>query len=165
LVQNVSSYALLDPVQSPSQATGQIKIEEVYIKYRSTQTYNSRAEYRDWDNLDYAPEWYAVNQSEAKPFYIVMDNSIQIFPTPKVSVVNGLILYSNQRPYDLTAAMTDAAILLEREYHDVIAWLLIPYIYQHRQQDERVGYYQQQADVKKSKMLTQLKKRIIRPMK
>jgi len=166
LVTGVSSYALSLPVQAPwVVATGQIKIDTLHIKYYNSITYPVRAIYRDWDNLDRSPEWYAVNQSTANPFYIITDNSVQIFPTPTDTVIAGLIMTANQRPYDLTSTMTEADILIEREYHDVIAFAVIPYVYQHRQQDDRVAYYQQQLELKKRPMLTQLKKRLIRPMK
>jgi len=96
LVTWVSSYALELPTQAPSEATWQIKIEELYVKYNDSQAYPYRAEQRDWDNLNSAPEWYADNQPQSQPFYIIMDNSVQVFPTPKASVVNGLTLYANQ---------------------------------------------------------------------
>jgi len=165
LVSWVSSYALLLPFQAPTQATGQIKIESVFVTYDLSQKYPYRAKLLDWDNLNRAPEWYADNQPKSEPFYIVTDNSIQIFPTPDNSIPNGLQMYSNQRPYDLDATMTEADILIEREYHDIMWKSIIPYVYEHRQQDERVWYYQQKYEVDKQKMLRQLKKRVIRPMK
>jgi hypothetical protein len=93
-----------------------------------------------------------------------MDNSVQIFPTPDNSIPNWVELYSSQRPYDLTTTMTEDDILIEREFHDVIWRSMIPYIYQHRQQNERMGYYQQQFSIKKQDMLRLLKKRAIKPM-
>lgn len=164
LVQWVSSYALDAPVQSPTPTNGQLKIENVLIQYNSTQNDKYMARLLDWDNLEYDPSWYAVNQPITNPFYIITDNSIQIFPTPKNSIAGGIVLYANQRPYDLTLAMSESDILVEREYHDVIWWAMIPYIYQHRQQDDRVMYYQQQYEEKKRKMMTNIKKRAIRPM-
>jgi hypothetical protein len=69
-------------------STGQIKIEEVYIQYDLDQPYKYKAIQRDWDNLERAPEWYAENCPKSKPFYIIMDNSVQIFPTPDNSIPN-----------------------------------------------------------------------------
>jgi len=164
VVAGVSKYDLQPVDNNAPQSTGQIKLEMLLIKYDDTQTDKFRAEQRDWDNLEKDPAYYARAQSRYKPFYIITDNAIQIFPTPTTSVPEGLVLLSSQRPYDLTNTMTGDDILIENEFHDVIAWAIIPYIYQHRQQDDRVLYYQQQFEQKKQYMLRKLKKRAIRPM-
>lgn len=86
LVAGVSTYEL-EPVNNVSpQNSGQIKIDSLFIQCDDSQQYPYRATYRDWDNLDASPEWYAKNQNKYEPFYIITDNSVRIFPTPEKSV-------------------------------------------------------------------------------
>ncbi len=178
LVAWVSSYALKDVVESPNAETWQIKIDSLYLKYDSWQKYRRRANLRDWDNLDYDPERFSENQNSYDPFYIITNQeqedtntweiirrtALQIFPAPTVTVTDGIVLYANQRPYKLTISMWESDILLEDEFHDVLSRATIPYIYQYRQQDDRVLYYQQQYEGKVKEMMRLLKRRNIRPM-
>jgi len=161
----VSEYALENVDQTPPVATGQIKIDNVLIKYNETQTYPTKARALDWDNLEYSQEYYAANQSTSAPFYIVQNNSIVIFPTPKSPIVWWLIVYAHDRPYDLTASMTEADVLIEREYHDVIALCMLPDIYEQRQLYDLVWVSSQRAKQKKDEMLSAMRKRVIRPIK
>lgn len=165
LVQNVTEYALKDVDNWPTPETGQIKIEKLLIKYEEWQPYFFEARQVDRDSLPYAPDYMDEYQQRAEPLYILNDNSIRIFPKPDTSVTNGIELYSNQRVYDLTDTMTEDDVFIEREYHDVISRLIIPYIYQHRQQDDRVWYYQQQAFMKRKQMMDNITRRATTPFK
>lgn len=160
----VSEYDLKQVNNWASPETWQIKIEKVLIKYNEWQNYPYEAQRTDRDALTQSPERYDDNAPKQRPMYIINGESIKIFPAPKETVTNGLQMYSNQRPYDLNAGMSEDDILMEREYHDVLSWLIIPYVYAHRNQDDRVWYYQQQALIKKSDMMTNIMKRSIKPM-
>lgn len=167
VVQWVNSYELKVPVQTSPQETGQIKINSVFVKYQTTDEYACLLQERDRDDLEYDIQRYKDNYDRySEWFYILSDNSIQIFPEPKFNVVDWLIVLANQRPYDLDDTMTEDDILIEREYHDVLARAIVPYVYQLRQQDDRsLWNFEQKYDVKKKKMLRQLKIRTIKPIK
>ncbi len=164
IVQWVSQYELRQTNQTLPQ-NWQIKIEKVLISYSVWQVYPYSADRIDRDSIDVSPEEYDERCPVTSPKYIITWQSIRIFPSPKTTVTWWLQVYSNQRPYDLTSAMWEDDILIEREYHDVIAWMVIPYIYQQRQQDDRVWYYQQQAMMKKREMMKNIMKRDTTPYK
>jgi hypothetical protein len=60
--------------------------------------------------------------------------------------------------------MTEADIAFERERHSILVDATIPFVYQHRQQDNRVLQYEQVFQQKKKDFLKIVKTRSIRPV-
>lgn len=71
------------------------------MKWSTTQTDFSEVNYNDASNLQHVPEWYEDNQSTGNAFYFLRDNSIFLYPTPSVSVTNGLRVHAIVTPIDL----------------------------------------------------------------
>jgi hypothetical protein len=62
------------------------KPEKMRIKYKSTNDFVD-VDFKDWDNLEAIPEFYAESQSTESPFAIITDTKyVHIFPTPTVNV-------------------------------------------------------------------------------
>jgi hypothetical protein len=88
-VANQYEYTFKD-ANSPT--FGIYKPENIKIKYTDTSEFKN-VEFRDWDSLEETAEYYAEKQPVDEPFAIITDDKyFHIFPTPKISVTNGLVL-------------------------------------------------------------------------
>ena len=79
------------------------KISQIGIKYTTTDTQFTQVVLTDASVWDKTPEWYETNQSGSNPIYLIRDNSIFIYPTPTVSVTNGLRVHGIYTPIDLVS--------------------------------------------------------------
>lgn len=158
----VNRYSLLLPSAG---IFGQIKIDQVLLKYDTTQKYHTQAQEIDWNNVDMDDKRLEDTTPKTKPYYIIDNNDIVIYPMPKVSVWNGLRLKAYRRPYDLTIASVESDILLEKEYHDILTYYLIISLYRQAKQIDLLQFSQSEYDRKKMEMMRNIKKRSVRPMK
>ena len=69
--------------------------------YKTTDTVYTMASFDDPVNFNRTPEYYESYQLGSNPIYLIRENSIFIYPTPKVSVTNGLRLHGIYIPIDL----------------------------------------------------------------
>ncbi len=89
----------------------------------------------DWDALTRTPERYEINQSKGEPIWIITDRRyIKIFPTPTVEVEWGLIFEWAKVPYDLDIASVESDILIDPLHVDVLAYIMMPMIYEYKTQ-------------------------------
>lgn len=129
IVDNQYEYSLTRPSGT---TYGIFKPERLRIKYASTDDFKE-VEFKDWDNLTEAPEYYAINQSTDAPFAVITDNKyIHIFPTPTANVTWGLLIEGAKMPYDLTISSEETNILIDPIYHETIVALMKPWIYQEK---------------------------------
>ena len=135
----VANYSLLEP-DSWTELFGQGKIEKINIKFDETDEFYRQVDIRSYDDfMEKGTISYFDNldrlkteQSQFTPFAIMKDRSFEIYPTPDVSVVNGLQLIGERKPFDLTPTSGEDKILIPSDYHDLIALGMQKYVYQER---------------------------------
>ena len=97
-----------------------MQIDDVYIKYNTTDSYYTKAERKSPKGLVKDEDWYSDNQSEAIPFYFIRDNSVFIYPKTKEVVSQGIKFNVLYIPKDLIIGDTEADIKIQKSYHDVL---------------------------------------------
>lgn len=105
------------------------KINKVFIKYKSTDTYPTKVRYQNPGILDYHPNYYKDNQSKSDPFFYIQDKSIFIYPAPTEALVEWLEIYVIHSPADLLITSTEDEIEIPRQFHEVLVLGLMIYIY------------------------------------
>lgn len=103
------------------------KLKALYIKY---DTDYKKARQISESTMEMTPEWYEINQSPENPLFRIADNSVFIYPTPTEAVVWGIKLSATTMPKDLLINDDESAIKLHRQYHNVLVWGILPYIFQ-----------------------------------
>lgn len=132
LVSGQSQYSLVQPDTGTS-TFGQWSIEKVGVKYNEDDETFTTAQLVSFDRLDKDLSWYEVNASEYEPFAIVASKSMFIYPTPETSVSAWLKFEWAKKPYPLLLTSDSDDILLPEEYHDLIWWGVVPYLYHERE--------------------------------
>ena len=97
------------------------KINKVFIKYSSTDTYFTPVAYQNPGTLDKHPDYYKANQSKADPFFYIQDRSIFVYPAPTEIVASGLELYVIHKPKAITTASTEDDIEIPTQFHYLIS--------------------------------------------
>lgn len=159
----VNKYTLLLP-NAGTKTAGQIKIDSVYIKYNTNQNYYTLAQEIDWDNMQTDPTYLEKNALRERPLFVIDNNSINIYPTPTVSVWKWLKIRAWKRPYDLDASSLESDVFIEREYHDVLSLALTISFYRQRQQYDLLQMATMDFEKSKLEMLRRIKRKSIRPM-
>lgn len=83
-------------------------------------------------NYDMDENRYRNNQPAYQPLYKIADNSIWIYPVATENVTNGLKMTTVRDQVDLTMLSTESDIKIPRQYHNFIAFGIVPRIYQRR---------------------------------
>lgn len=168
-VTNVNKYPMKTPVEktvSNIAEFGQLKIEKITIRYRDTDKYPVIAEKKDRQFMKQPKEWYEDNQSIYNPFYIVSDKSIFLYPKPKNTIINGITMYWVKKPYNLNQYTTNIDdILLEPEYHNIIALATLINVYRERQRPDQAQETESYYNREKERMLKNIATRSLQPMK
>lgn len=140
------------------------KIDWLYIKYRSTDEYSKKLDYRDESSLTMDKEWYKTNTSYDDAFFYIADNSYFIYPSPTESITAGIRLEVIHAPADLTVDTTEENIELERQFHYIISlWLEID-IYKSQWKLNEANLAEQKYDKEADKMISKLKDRYDEPI-
>lgn len=105
------------------------KLKSLYVKYTADWEYRTARQISE-STMEMTPDWYKINQSPEDPVFRIADNSFFIYPTPKEVVVWGIKLSVTTIPRDLLIDDTESAIKLHRQYHNVLIWGILPYIFQ-----------------------------------
>lgn len=108
--------------------------------------------------------YYSINQNINDPFYIISDNSIFIYPTPKENITNWLKIYWICDPIDLTLTSTEENIKIPLEYQDLLVLWAVYHSYRSRQMINEKNEAKNEYIFEKNKMLTNLSDRIITPL-
>lgn len=118
-------YSILQPSGT---TFGMFKPEKVRIKYTTTSDFVD-VSFKERDNLEETPEYYADNQSTDDPFLIITDRRyLNIFPTPTTSITWWLLFEGAKKPYDLVADSWEWDIIIDPLYHKTIAYMMVPII-------------------------------------
>jgi hypothetical protein len=168
-IANVNQYPFLQPVEKTSSNTAafwQLKVEKISIKYADMQIYPTLAQKKDRQFMDKDKKWYEENQRKLDPFYIINGNSVFIYPTPQETVINGITMYGIKKPYNLNQWTTNISdILIESEYHNLIAVSTVIDVYRERQRVDLAQEAESFFDREKNKMIKNISIRSLQPMK
>ena len=105
------------------------KINKVFVKYSSTDTYPTLLKYQAPTTLEKHPDYYKANQPSTSAFFYIQDNSIFIYPAPTEAVTGGLELFVIHKPAAITESTTEAEIEIPSQFHSVLVLWMMEYIY------------------------------------
>jgi len=157
-VLNQYEYLIADMWINPN-AQKILQINKVFIKYKDTDTYYTKAIRVTPTTLTKDIQWYADNQSKVNPFYYIQDDSVFIFPKPDVSVINWIKIFAIVEPLALTTISAEADIILAIRFHDLIATWMKQYIYGQFKQINEKNDAINEYNTKKKLMIKQMRSR------
>jgi hypothetical protein len=149
------------PVRTSSVA-GLKKLEQVSVKYKSTDTDFTPLNPWTVTNLDKDKSWYKTNQPESDPFFIVYDKSVNIFPV--TTEVTSFILYGVSDPKELALAEVEANIVIPVDYHHLIVLGNEYRIYKALRMTNEKNDALNELNVEIAKMVSELSDRVIKPL-
>ncbi len=120
------------PVKSGTTA-GLKKLLGVSMKFLSTDTEYTKLRETRLSSLDRDVRYYMDGQTSGDPFYIVADKSVFVYPDPEYVITGGLRLYGISNLGDLASNSSETDVKIPIEFHEHIAFGMVPYIYQARQ--------------------------------
>ena len=145
LVAGQSKYSLKKAVEADISTHvpwvyGQCDISKIEIKYETAQQYFGVATQTDAMNYTTDLQYFADTQPKDQPFYILYIDYFEIYPTPTVTVANGLKMTGTKSPYKLTLDTTTGCWwssvddLLPEQYQDILVWAIRPHMFRYRKQ-------------------------------
>lgn len=140
------------------------KIDWLYVRYKSTDTYMQKLQYRDESSLTKDKEWYKDNVSTQDAFFYIADNSYFIYPKPTESVMWWIRLEVIHAPADLELVTIESNIELEKQFHYIISlWLEID-IYKSQGKLNELNIAEQKYEKESDKMISKMKDRYDEPI-
>lgn len=111
-----------------------MKIDTVAInydwkKYDNWKLKYIKAEEKDLWSLSKDLTYYEQYADFNKPFYVLNDNSIFIFPTPTVSITGWIKLSWIKNIKDYTTTTLEEEMVISPLYHKILLQWVLPYIY------------------------------------
>lgn len=97
------------------------KINKVFVKYKSTDTYYTKLLYKSPTNLEHHPDYYKTNQSQNDAFFYIQDKSIFIYPAPEEAITWWLEVYCIHKPAEINTDSSEDEIEIPSEFHRLIA--------------------------------------------
>ncbi len=145
IIAGQSKYSLLKPVEANTVTHvpgvyGQSDITKVLLKYDTANVYYTEATLTNENNYTTDLGYYANNQPKDQPFYILYIDYFEIFPTPTVTIADGIKLTGTKAPYQLTLDTTTgcgwsaADNLLPEQYQDILVRAIRPHMFRYRKQ-------------------------------
>lgn len=139
------------------------KINKVFIKYSSTDTYYTKATYQNPGTLDKHPAYYKVSQNKAEPFFYIQDKSIFLYPAPTEAVTSGLELYVIHKPQVITISSTEADIELPTQFQYLIAYGMAISILEDQRKFNEAAILEQKYNIWVTEMTSFIKERYNQP--
>ncbi len=133
------------------------RIQNVSVKYKSTDTYFTPLKQVSSDYLTYGKDWHKVNQVE--PIYLIQDNSIWIFPAVTEAVTGWLRIEAIIQPSEVVISDASSTILVPKRISQIIEEGMMQYAYELLWKEERVDWAIVKYDKKKKEALEQIKQR------
>lgn len=133
------------------------------LKYKDWIIYQ-RANNVSLDNFPMDEGYYRDTQPQYMPMYKISDKSLRIYPVSPIDVVNGIKIYIIRDQIDLTISATESDINIPRQYHNFIAYWMVPRIYQRRWMANESDRTQAVFDAKRDEMMKELSNRNISPV-
>jgi hypothetical protein len=145
-----------------SSVAGLKKLEQVSVKYKSTDTDFTPLNPWTVTNFDKDKSWYKTNQPESDPFFIVYDKSVNIFPV--TTEVTSFILYGVSDPKELALAEVEANIVIPVDYHHLIVLGNEYRIYKALRMTNEKNDALNELNIEIAKMVSELSDRVIKPL-
>lgn len=117
-----NEYGILQFTFSDTTTRDVVSIDWVSIKFKSDQDFYKLSKW-DFTGLDF--DYANYTDWAWNPFYFVRDSSIFIAPNPLENVTNGLKIYGNYRPLDLTLSDSATEIKIPLLHTDFLAYGVI----------------------------------------
>lgn len=130
-----------------------VSIKSVSVKFKSDQDYYKLDKW-DFNGLDYDFANYA--DWGGKPFYFIQDTSIFIAPNPIEAVSDGLKIYGNYRPLDLTLSDSTTEIKIPLFYTDFLAYGAIAEYWNEQMREDKAQAYEQMYEKGLQEMVNSL---------
>lgn len=135
------------------------KINKVFVKYKSTDTYKTLLSYQSPTTLTKHPDYYKANQVITQPFFYIQDNSIFIYPAPTEAIVGGLELYVVHKPAALTISSTESQIEIPSQFHKYLSTWQEVYIYKSQKKVNEAQIAKAEYDQGMIEMISFMKQR------
>lgn len=153
------------PLPDSSNA-GMLKLKQLFVKVANTDTYYTKARQVDVRALQYDWDWYLANQPSSDPVYFIADQSFFLAPNFTATSAGGagnaqLKLMGIKREIDLGGSGAEATVLLPREFHQVLALGLKPWVYDLLGKTVEKNDAKNEYEIEKNKMLSALSDRDI----
>lgn len=140
------------------------KIDWLYVRYDSNDTYMKKLKYRDESSLNKDKQWYKDNTSIQDAFFYIADNSYFIYPSPTNTITDWIKLEVIHAPVDLTVDSLESDIELEKQFHYIISLGLEIDIYKSQWKLNEANLAEQKYDKEADKMISKLKDRYDEPI-
>ena len=125
LVENQTEYHMPSALSTSQWA---LKMLSVECKYKATDKYIKLTSNTLW-SLPKAIEYYKTEQPATNPFYRIAENSLFIYPTPTIDVVEWLRLFWIKNAINLAIDAEEWDFIIPKEYLHLIAYGNIYHIY------------------------------------
>jgi len=141
---------------------GQSDITKLLVKYDTAQTYYYESTLINDNNFLGDTQYLADDQPKDNPVYILYIDYVEIFPTPTVTIANGLKMTGTKYPYQLTldtaagCGGSAADDLLPDQYQDLLCWAVRPHMFRYRKQRPDVRQAEQDLVQKELDMCYQI---------
>ena len=106
----------------------------IFLQLTTTLTQYYEAEIANYADLERDEVYYEENATVYKPFVMLKDGDIKIFPTPAENVTSWIKIIANQEPFKILTTDEDdeTVLLVPWKYHDLLMKGMIPFIYGQR---------------------------------
>jgi hypothetical protein len=137
----------------------------VFIKYKSTDQYPTRLEYKSPNTLTEHPDYYKTKQSNNSPFFYIQDESIFVYPAPDEVIIGGLEIFVAHKPAKIDTTSSEDAIEIPSQFHKLIALGMTADIYYGQGKINEAQAMEVKYDLWVNEMVSFMKQRYNQPKK
>ena len=151
-----------------SDETWALKVKWVSICY-DWKTYDDwsliyiKAKERGADSLKEDIGYYEQEASFERPFFMVADKSIFIYPKPKESVANWIRLIGIRNIPDYTINTTEEQMYIQPQFHEILLQGTLPYIYRKQRNQQDAQLEKQEYERQKKNTILKMAERVQSP--
>jgi len=156
---NISS-ATLTWDSTPDTEVNIKKVNKVFVKFDSTQTYFTPLKYIAPDTLEKDFDEYAATQSKTDPFFFVQDRSIFIFPYASPAVTSWLKMNAIYSPPKVLIDSPESWFSIQKDKHYIISIGIEEHIYKSQWKANEAINSRRRFDMQLTKLWAFLKSRV-----
>ena len=136
------------------------KVNKVFVKYDSSDTYYTPVEYIAPETLTEDFDKYADSQSKSNPFYYVQDRSIFVYPKPSPWVIAWLKMNAIYTPPAVLLASPETWLALQKDKHYIYSLWMEEQIYKSQGKLNEASNARAIFNRELTKLMTYLKTRV-----
>ena len=140
------------------------KIQGVLIKYTADQAFYTPARHVLATSLEKEEAFYEQYQPTNDPIFYVQNDVLKIFPAPKESIIDGIVLKSLMGVKDLELSTAEDSIRVPRTFHTVLVHGLMWLFFQRRGLTNDEKYYRWEYKQAKRDMVRDLSDKVKWPI-